>query len=192
MDEAQIAGIKPHDDIQYDLVHDDVEAESADEAIQLAIDYLIEQVGENFIIEQRIKEDFSSDMEIERDDYGFDVLVDGVAVERFYNFTAKEIEQEKEQEVLVLGLYRNYRGEEYIYYFLDGNKYNVLTNGVKCWSDDKDSKRIETLEQVETINIERIEKRIGRNRPGHNAKQALEAVKSMQQHTQLQAVPVKK
>lgn len=97
-------------------------------------------------------------------------------------------------EISIKGLYRHYNGDEFIHYTStkNGDKEDCLTNGVKCWTDDKNAERIKALERVETINIERMEKRIGRNRPGHNAKQALEAVKSMQQHTQPQAVPVKK
>lgn len=105
-----------------------------------------------------------------------------------------KVHRKKSNNTFIKGLYRRYNGDEYIHYITteNGKKVDCLTSGVKCWTDGKNSERIKALERVETINIERMEKRIGRNRPGHNAKQALETVKSMQKSVQPQAVPRKK
>lgn len=69
----QIAGIEPYDpNMKDDYVGDYIEADSAEEAIELAIDYLIDY----------------SDLFAERTESGILFYSDGVAVLEYFGFTA--------------------------------------------------------------------------------------------------------
>ena len=69
----QIAGIEPYDpQIKSNYVDDYIEADSAEEAIEFAIDYIIEH----------------SDLYAERTDDGVLFYDEGVAVEEFFEFAA--------------------------------------------------------------------------------------------------------
>ena len=71
----QIAGIEPYDpNMKDDYVGDYIEADSAEEAIELAIDYIIEH----------------SDLPAERTESGILFYSDGVAVSEFFGFIASE------------------------------------------------------------------------------------------------------
>lgn len=73
----QIAGIEPYDArIKSNYVDDYIEADSAEEAIELAIDYLIED----------------SDLFAERTEDGIIFYSDGVAVLEYFGFIASDFE----------------------------------------------------------------------------------------------------
>lgn len=73
----QIAGIEPYDpQIKSNYVDDYIEADSAEEAIELAIDYLIED----------------SDLFAERTEDGIIFYSDGVAVLEYFGFIASDFE----------------------------------------------------------------------------------------------------
>jgi hypothetical protein len=78
---AQIAGYEPYSPYEtFDLVHDYIYAETEEDAIELAIDYLVECTYEN---------DYDCNIEIKNDEITiFDD--DGVAVEQYYNFITTE------------------------------------------------------------------------------------------------------
>ena len=78
----QYAGEEPYENISYDLVGDHIEAETEEEAISLAMDYLKDSIMDN------ITEGYAEieDNELLTYDDGDNV------VECYYNFTAKEIE----------------------------------------------------------------------------------------------------
>lgn len=89
--------------------------------------------------------------------------------------------------VKILGLYRNYKGEEFIYYRSENNKSKVLTNGTRCWTDNQNPQRIQYLIRVDSIDIERMEKLMNENiSVEHNTNQVLKAVETMQQNAQSQ------
>lgn len=78
-DREQFAGIKPHDEIYHDVLSDFVEAESPKEAIEYAIDRIIEDAINNGCTSERYEETV--------------VIYDrnGEKVEYNYNFRAKEM-----------------------------------------------------------------------------------------------------
>lgn len=81
---SQIAGIEPYDPLITDnFVGDSIEACSAEEAIDLAIDYLMEQ----------------SDLMCERTPDGIKCYSDGEVVLEYYGFKAKKISETKSEVV---------------------------------------------------------------------------------------------
>ena len=78
----QYAGEEPYENISYDLVGDHIEAETEEEAISLAMDYLKDSIMDN------ITEGYAESEDNELLTYDDDDNV----VECYYNFTAKEIE----------------------------------------------------------------------------------------------------
>ena len=82
--ESQIAGREPYSDVPEDFVGGDIEAETAEEAIILAIDYLIARISECYN-----SSDYTIDHELDSDH--FTVYKNGTAIENWYNFTAVEI-----------------------------------------------------------------------------------------------------
>lgn len=80
MNAGQTAGYAPHDEMLNDYIGCEIEAETAEEAIEFAMDYLFEQATQNGY------------SEIERNDREITISEDGEPVEKYYNFVATEVE----------------------------------------------------------------------------------------------------
>ena len=81
MNVGQIEGYAPHDELLNDYIGNEIEAETAEEAITLAIDYLVEQASSTVA---KFDIDYDNGTFTTYDD-------DGTAVEKYYDFTATEI-----------------------------------------------------------------------------------------------------